>query len=352
MKGTWWKLLGVIILIYVFLTGLLVPLKPGIIAAEPSTAKCGQELKMTVKGYNSHFLTAAGQIGAWLKQDEKNALKAVAISPVSEQELQLTFDIPAFLNSKKQVKDFTLILDNPVDGPSVLPSAVFISQDSINPQMAAAEWQQHSLTDLHEKSAFNFPFRNILSETIRNTYFHVPQWFAMLFIFLGGVIYSFFYLKNGKEEDDLRAAAFTRVGILFGIMGLVTGAIWANYTWGKPWSWDIKQNMTAIALLIYFAYFVLRSSFDDPEKRARLSAVYNLFAFATLIPLLYVIPRMTDSLHPGSGGNPAMGGEDLDNTMRMVFYPAIIGWTLVGFWMANLNFRIEKIRWGLLQNAD
>ncbi|HMR44960.1 MAG TPA: cytochrome c assembly protein, partial [Saprospiraceae bacterium] len=77
-----------------------------------------------------------------------------------------------------------------------------------------------------------------------------------------------------------------------------------------------------------------------------------LFAFATLIPLLYVIPRMTDSLHPGSGGNPAMGGEDLDNTMRMVFYPAIIGWTLVGFWMANLNFRIEKIRWGLLQNAD
>jgi heme exporter protein C len=108
--------------------------------------------------------------------------------------------------------------------------------------------------------------------------------------------------------------------------------------------------MTAIALLIYLAYFVLRSSFDDYEKRARIAAVYNIFAFAALIPLIFVIPRMTDSLHPGNGGNPAMGGEDLDNTMRMVFYPAIIGWTLMGVWMAQIVFRIQNLKEKLMEN--
>ncbi|HRJ14788.1 MAG TPA: cytochrome c biogenesis protein CcsA, partial [Saprospiraceae bacterium] len=140
-----------------------------------------------------------------------------------------------------------------------------------------------------------------------------------------------------------RAAAYTRVGVMFGILGLVTGAIWAKNTWNAYWSWDVKQNMTAIALFIYIAYFILRAAFEDAERKARLSAVYNVFAFVALIPLIFVIPRLTDSLHPGAGGNPALGGEDLDNTMRMIFYPAIIGWTLLGAWMAQLNYRIDRL---------
>ena len=62
-----------------------------------------------------------------------------------------------------------------------------------------------------------------------------------------------------------------------------------------------------------------------------------------IIPLLFVIPRMTDSLHPGNGGNPAFGGEDLDNTMRMVFYPAVIAWTLLGLWISNILFRLKRV---------
>ena len=106
--------------------------------------------------------------------------------------------------------------------------------------------------------------------------------------------------------------------------------------------------MTAVALLIYLAYFILRSSFDEPEKGARLAAVYNIFAFASLIPLLYIVPRMFASLHPGATGNPAFGSEDLDNTMRMVFYPAGIGWTLLGFWIASVAYRVEKLQQKLL----
>jgi heme exporter protein C len=59
-----------------------------------------------------------------------------------------------------------------------------------------------------------------------------------------------------------------------------------------------------------------------------------------LIPLLFVIPRMTASLHPGSGGNPALGVDDLDNMMRLVVYPAVSGWTLLGVWICELRYRI------------
>jgi heme exporter protein C len=63
-----------------------------------------------------------------------------------------------------------------------------------------------------------------------------------------------------------------------------------------------------------------------------------------MIPLVFVIPRLTDSLHPGNGGNPALGGDDMDNTMRMIFYPAIIGWTLLGLWISQIIYRFFKVR--------
>ena len=136
--------------------------------------------------------------------------------------------------------------------------------------------------------------------------------------------------------------------MLFGILGITTGAIWANFTWGEPWSGDPKQNSSAIALLIYLAYLVLRNSLEDQQQKARVSAIYNVFAFAALIPLLFILPRMTDSsLHPGNGGNPGFNAYDLDSRLRMIFYPAIIGWALLGTWLVSLRVRIRKIKTAL-----
>ena len=340
----WWKVLGVLIIIYTFIAGMLVPLKPGIVDVAPSSVRTGDQINLQVKGYNSHFEKAQDSLRAWLKMDNERALAASKIEVKNDQEMTLTFDVPEYLPLNSKVKDFSMVLDNEIDGASVLPSAVFVTQDSIDPEMGQAVWRNSKVDNLHNKTQITFPFRNILSETIRNTYFHVPLWFAMILIFLGSVIYSARYLRTSDPMYDDRAQALTSVGMLFGILGVVTGAIWAKNTWGAYWSWDVKQNMTAIALLIYAAYFILRGSFEDQERTGRISAVYNLFAFAALIPLIYVIPRMTDSLHPGAGGNPAFGGEDLDNTMRMVFYPAIIGWTLMGLWMANLLYRANRIK--------
>jgi heme exporter protein C len=343
LRKHWWKALGVILLIYVFVAGMVVPLSPGLLEVEPNSTSTGSLVELEVVGYNSRF-QSGGEIRAWLKLDDERALAAEAIEVEDERHMRATFDIPRLLPVDRRVQDFTLVVDNELDGTSVLPKAVFVTQDSLQPEQGAALWPNGPIEGLHERWTMTFPFRNILYESIRNTYFHVPLWFAMVFIFIGSVVFSIRYLRTGQLLEDSRAQAFTKVGIFFGLLGLATGAIWAKNTWGAYWSGDVKQNMTAIALLIYFAYFILRAVFEDLDKRARISAVYNIFAFVALIPLIYVIPRLTDSLHPGAGGNPAFGSQDLDNTMRMVFYPAIIGWTLMGFWIADLLYRMEKLR--------
>lgn len=188
------------------------------------------------------------------------------------------------------------------------------------------------------------PRLNIVNESIRNLYFHVPMWFSMIIILAVSVWYSILFLRDGKIENDIKASEGAYVALVLGVLGMATGMIWANYTWGKPWHGDPKQMATLIGLLMYAAYTILRGSFQDDMQRGKISAIYNVFAFPTLIVLLYILPRMTpDSLHPGGNGNPAFGQYDLDDNMRLVFYPAIIGWTLIGVWIAWLRIRIKLV---------
>lgn len=187
------------------------------------------------------------------------------------------------------------------------------------------------------------PRLNIVNETIRATYFHVPMWFGMVFLFAMSLYYSIRYLRNPDENFDRNAEAFAHAGLAFGLLGIFTGMLWANYTWGSPWHGDPKQNGAAIATLVYLAYFVLRGSLENQEQRARLSSVYNIFAFASMVPLIFIIPRLSDSLHPGSGGNPGFNMYDLDSRMRLVLYPAVLGWFIIGYWLATNRVRAKAL---------
>ncbi|MBC7654930.1 MAG: cytochrome c biogenesis protein CcsA [Oligoflexus sp.] len=185
------------------------------------------------------------------------------------------------------------------------------------------------------------PTLPILHESIRNLYFHVPMWFAMIVIYTVSVVYSIKYLISNDEKQDLIAVEAINVGLIFGFIGLSTGMIWAKFTWGDYWPNDPKLNSAAISTLMYLAYVVLRSSIDEEQKRAKISAVYNIFAYPIMVVLLFVLPRLTDSLHPGNGGNPGFGTYDLDSNMRLVFYPAVLGWILISVWMMTIRYRIR-----------
>ncbi len=176
-------------------------------------------------------------------------------------------------------------------------------------------------------------------------YFHVTMWFAMIILMLASVIYSVKHLSSGSRISDLKAKELALTGVVLSIAGLLTGSLWAKYTWGAFWVNDAKLNGAAVTFLIYLAYFILRNSVEDEQKKGRLAAVYNIFAFVMMIVFLGILPRMTDSLHPGNGGNPGFDQYDLDARMQMVFRPAVIGWTLIAVWVTTLKIRYHQLLW-------
>jgi heme exporter protein C len=357
MKYTWWKILGIVLLLWTFTAGLLVPLRPGIMEVSPTKLKTGQTVSLSVRGYNTMW--SGKTVGtAWLHIDEvfkvetngksKDSVMVYAIQsknfkPIDDRHAEFTFDIPKFLPLSVDYENASLLVKVEGSDLAIRPMAVSVEQDSMNTTLGTTLWNATMQTD--RTWTFSYPYRNILYETVRNTWFHVPTWFAMFTLFGIAVFNSIQYLRKKKLSYDIAAASYTQVGVLFGLLGLFTGGLWANYTWGEPFPRDIKIIMTYTCLAIYFAYFILRAGFESEETKARVSAVYSVFAFVSLVPLLYVVPKLApDSLHPGNGGNPAFGSQDMDNTMRLVFYPSVLGWILVAIWIASLVERYNVLK--------
>jgi heme exporter protein C len=189
------------------------------------------------------------------------------------------------------------------------------------------------------------PELNILEESIRNLFFHVPMWFSMMTLMSINLYFSIAYLSKGEKRADVIAESAAKVGFFMGVLGILTGAVWARVTWGAWWVFaEVKLNGAAAAILVYAAYFILRNSFSDEELKARFSAVYAIFAFVMFMVLINVIPRMSSSsLHPGNGGNPGFNAYDLDSNLRTVFYPAVLAWIGLGLWLTGLQVRLELI---------
>ncbi len=353
MRQHWWKILGILLLIYTVIVGMGTPLKPGITkfdsvskgenGNDTTSVSSGETHVFELGGYNSNYLENANS--AWLKLDSIHAVKASKFEAISETEARLHFTMPTVFPGEDVYQPLTLVVYNEEDGSSLLPNAVFVKATNLS-ESNLDEWKQNPIQGITDKPGMQFPYRPILNETIRNTFFHIPLWFSMFIMLIISLVFSVKYLRGNNIENDRIASSLVRVAVLFGVLGIITGSIWAKFTWGKFWTSDVKLNMSTVAMLIYVASLILRSSINNVDTRAKLSASYNIFAFVALIPLVFIIPRMSevDSLHPGNGGNPALGGEDMENTLRMVFYPAIIGFTLLGLWMSSILIRYETIK--------
>lgn len=128
---------------------------------------------------------------------------------------------------------------------------------------------------------------------------HVPTAWVTSIAFAVSAVYSILYLRRRRVEDDANAQATAEVGFIFCALATITGAIFAQIVWGVFWNWDPRETSIIVLLLIYAAYFALRSAVDEPNRRRRLAAAYNIFAGVTMPFLLFVAPRVADStLHP------------------------------------------------------
>lgn len=182
-----------------------------------------------------------------------------------------------------------------------------------------------------------------LGDLSRIIYFHVPLAWVGVLAYLVAMVDSVRYLKTQDLEFDNKANVSAEIGLAFTILATITGAIFARYTWGVYWNWDPRQTSIFFLLMIYGAYFVLRSSIDDEEKRARLSAVYCILAFISVPLLVFVIPRLYPTLHPDPIVSTS-GKMKMDSKMLQVFLSALVGFTGLYWWIYSLYARLYVLK--------
>jgi heme exporter protein C len=186
------------------------------------------------------------------------------------------------------------------------------------------------------------PAEGFLGESSRIVFFHVPCAWTSTLAFLVAAAYSLAYLRSRNPWHDEIAAAAVRLGLLFGVLTLVTGSLFAKIMWGSWWNWDPRESSYLLLVFLYGAYLFLRASIDDPDRRARIAAAYALFA-AVLMPfLVFVAPRITASLHPQTVINP-QGRILMDTPTRAVFFGALFGFSGLFLWLLSLEARLERL---------
>ncbi len=201
---------------------------------------------------------------------------------------------------------------------------------------------------LSPKSWFEFPLIPGLEDKARNIFFHVPTAWTAVLAFFTSMYFGIRYLRTKNMDDDLRSVSAAGLGFLFCVLATVTGALWARFNWGSFWNWDPRQTSIFILLLIYGAYFALRSAVESEEKRASLSAVYSILAGLTVPFFIFIMPRMMAGLHPGarddpSGKGPLFEGSMMAPNMRVLFYLSLLGFTLLFVWLFQLRIRTARL---------
>ena len=187
------------------------------------------------------------------------------------------------------------------------------------------------------------PAQGFIGESSRIVFFHVPCAWTSALAVLVAAGYSAAYLTRRNPRHDDVAAGAVRLGLLFAVLALVTGALFARIMWGAYWNWDPRESSFLLLIVLYAAYLFLRAAVEDPERRARMSAAYALFA-AVLMPFLFfVAPRVTSSLHPQTVINP-QGKILMDTPTKAVFFGALIGFSGLFFWMLSLESRAARLQ--------
>jgi len=187
------------------------------------------------------------------------------------------------------------------------------------------------------------PLAEGLGEYTRVLYFHVPTAWVTVIAFFMGALFSVLYLKKKELKWDYYSEAASQLGIVFALLATVTGLIWAKASWGSFWHWDPRETSIFILLLIYAAYFALRSAIEQEDRRAALSAVYSLLAFVTVPFFIFIVPRIYASLHPDPIINTE-GKINMDGKMLTVFLSSLAGFTVLFFWMLRIKMELVTLK--------
>jgi len=185
------------------------------------------------------------------------------------------------------------------------------------------------------------PAKGFIGESSRIVFFHVPCAWTSSLAFVVAAAYSLAYLVKRNPWHDEVAHSAVKIGLLFGVLTLITGSLFASIMWGTWWNWDPRESSYLLLVFLYAAYLFLRAAVDDPERRARIAAAYALFAAVVMPFLVFVAPRVTASLHPQTVINP-QGKILMDTPTRAVFFGALAGFSGLFLWLLSLDARATR----------
>lgn len=189
---------------------------------------------------------------------------------------------------------------------------------------------------------YEFPFIMGLEQNAKIIFFHVPTAWLTVIAFLMSTVFSIQYLRKKNLDYDAKSYAAAQLGMIFCILATVTGSVWSKFAWGSFWSWDPRQTSIFALLLIYGAWFALRSAIESEDKKATLSSVYSIIAFLTVPFFIFIMPRIMTGLHPGSADDTNAGpiiDFKMNSSMQLIFFLSMIGFTILYFWMWKLGYK-------------
>ncbi len=304
---------------------------------------------MTVAVYLSLSTPIAGNFGD-VVTGQMNDLAGAKSDQLHWTSVKLTLDRSSFdtlggkfilahdhFNTKQRLK----VGAAPV--PEIAAGKIFVAEAAYVPASKSFLLGQVDRVD----PVMTFDFIPALGELSRNMLFHVPMSMTAFLAFVIGTIYSIMYLAKRKPSYDRSARAASACGLLFTLLATITGSIWARFSWGTFWNWDPREVSIFILLLVYFAYFILRSLLEESEeKKARIAAVYNIVAMVSAFFLMFVIPRIKQSLHPGGGGgeapiiNTSSTPVHTDPALLNLHWINVLLFVLVFLWMKDIYTRV------------
>jgi heme exporter protein C len=153
----------------------------------------------------------------------------------------------------------------------------------------------------------------------RILFFHAPSAIVGMVGYFVALIFSIMYLSFKNLRYDSLAASIVEVSLVFSVVNIVTGSIWARIIWGIWWTWDYRLTSALVCVLIFFAYLMLRRAVDEPTQRARLSAALCIFGCVDVVIVWKSIEWFRNQ-HPGPVLDIRTGGGHMDPAMQHIFY--------------------------------
>jgi len=202
------------------------------------------------------------------------------------------------------------------------------------------------------------PEEAVMGQVQRVFYFHVATAWTALLGFVAAGVAGVAYLATKDSKWDIVEVAAIEISLVFFLITIILGSIWARPIWNTWWTWDPRLTTAAVTELIYIAYFMLRQGIEDPGRRARFGAVYTIVG-AVSAPITFLAIRLFRTIHPvviGSGNPSAQGTFAMVPGMQVAFFFALFAFTVIFvdlFWnrilLGRLAVRVEQLKLGLMK---